>query len=207
MSETFQDTYKTIAQKGPEVLFKDKGSKFFGYIFPIEQEDEVKEILKEIKTEHYAARHWCYAWRLGQEKERIRHRANDDGEPSGTAGQPIYNQLLSADVTNVLLVVVRYFGGIKLGVSGLINAYKTSAQYALEEAEIVERVIEVPYVAKFAYSEMNTVMRIVKEQQLNIKNQVMEMDCLLYIALRKSQVEAAERAFGLLHKVQFEAQE
>lgn len=130
------DTYKTIDLPTEEVLFKEKHSKFFGYVFPIRTEEEVKPILDAIKKQHHSARHWCYAWQLGVENQ-IQYRANDDGEPNNSAGMPIYGQIQSFEITNVLVIVVRYFGGIKLGVGGLISAYKNTAQMALEQADIV----------------------------------------------------------------------
>ena len=140
MEFTEKDTYKTIAVASEEVLFKEKNSKFFGYAFPVTSEEEVKKILEHLRKEHFSARHWCYAYQIGTEK--IQYRANDDGEPNNSAGMPIYGQIQSFEVTNILVVVVRYFGGIKLGVGGLISAYKNTAQMALENSEIVERTID-----------------------------------------------------------------
>ena len=131
------DTYKTIEFPSEEILFKEKGSKFFGYAFPVTTEEAIKEHLEILKKQHHTARHWCYAWQLGKSYEL--YRANDDGEPSNSAGMPIYGQLQSFELTNILLVVVRYFGGTKLGVGGLIQAYKTTAQWALEASEIIEK--------------------------------------------------------------------
>ncbi|MFT5751921.1 MAG: putative YigZ family protein, partial [Dokdonia sp.] len=135
-----KDTYRTITIPSPEVLFKDRNSKFFGYAFPISSEEEVKPLIDQLRKSHHQARHWCYAWVLGNTYERF--RANDDGEPSNSAGAPIHGQLQSFDLTNVLVVVVRYFGGTKLGVGGLINAYRTGAQLALDAAIIAERTID-----------------------------------------------------------------
>jgi uncharacterized YigZ family protein len=134
--DTEKDTYKTILKASKEVLFKEKGSKFYGYAFPVTSEDEVKQQIENLK-QHHSARHWCYAWQLGKNYEH--YRANDDGEPSNSAGMPIYGQLQSFDVTNILVVVVRYFGGTKLGVGGLIQAYKTTAQMALETSKVVKK--------------------------------------------------------------------
>lgn len=181
--ENIKDTYKTLAQASPEILYKEKNSKFFGYAFPIENEDEVKEILTEIKKQHFSARHWCYAFQTGTEK--IYYRANDDGEPNNTAGMPIYGQIQSFDVTNVLVVVVRYFGGVKLGVGGLISAYRTAAQMALEASEIIEKTIDSHFIVSFDYKNMNKVMRIIKEKNLDIVNQKMELSCEIEIATRK----------------------
>lgn len=185
MMDLEKDTYKTIDIAKGEALFKDKGSKFIGYAFPVTSEEEVKVYLEGLKKKHYAARHWCYAWRIGIEE--IRYRANDDGEPNNSAGQPIYGQLLSFDLTNVLVVVVRYFGGTKLGVGGLINAYKTSAKLILEEVVIVEKTIDVYFQLFFEYQHMNKVMRIVKEQSLTLVHQKMELSCDFLISVRKQQ--------------------
>ena len=134
-----QDTYFTITQPSTEVLLKEKNSKFLGYAFPITSEEEVKIHIENLKKQHFSARHWCYAYQIGADK--IQYRANDDGEPNNSAGMPIYGQIQSFGVTNILVVVVRYFGGVKLGVGGLITAYKTSAQMALEAAEIIEKLL------------------------------------------------------------------
>lgn len=131
------DTYKTINLPSEEVLFKEKNSKFFGYAYPVTTEEEIKEIIEQLRKVHFSARHWCYAYQIGTEK--IQYRANDDGEPNNSAGMPIYGQIQSFEVTNILIVVVRYFGGVKLGVGGLISAYKTAAQMALENAIIIEK--------------------------------------------------------------------
>jgi uncharacterized YigZ family protein len=140
MNSNEKDTYRTLATPSEEVLFKEKNSKFFGLAFPVTNEEEVKNILTEIKKAHFSARHWCYAYQIGTEK--IQYRANDDGEPNNSAGMPIYGQIQSFDVTNVLVIVVRYFGGVKLGVGGLISAYNTAAQMALENATIIEKTID-----------------------------------------------------------------
>ncbi len=186
------DTYHTIEENSTG-LFKDKGSKFISYAYPIKTEDEVKEILKSIKKEHYNARNHCYAWRLGDEK--IRFRANDDGEPSSTAGKPILGQLLSFDVTNTLLVVVRYFGGTLLGVSGLINAYKNAAKDALDNSKIVEKKIESVFQIKFSYNELNDVMGIIKNENLNQLETVFLEDCKIKFSIRKSESQRIEKIF------------
>ncbi|MEZ4793938.1 MAG: YigZ family protein [Flavobacteriaceae bacterium] len=187
-----KDTYKTIEAATPEILFKEKGSKFYGYAFPVASEMEAKEHLETLKKQHHNARHWCYAWQLGKRYEL--YRANDDGEPSNSAGMPIYGQLQSFEVTNTLVVVVRYFGGTKLGVGGLIQAYRTAAQMALEKAAIVERTIDTEFVLTFDYPEMNTVMRIIKEENLTILHQQLELNCTITIAIRQNE---SERIFGL----------
>ena len=141
-----KDTYKTIDQPTEGILFKEKNSKFFGYAFPVSTTDEIKIHIDQLKKQHFGAVHFCYAYQIGSEK--IEFRVNDDGEPSNSAGIPIYGQIQSFGVTNVLLVVVRIFGGIKLGVGGLISAYKTTAQLVLEEAEIVEKTIDISFKEK-----------------------------------------------------------
>lgn len=194
-----KDTYKTLTKPSEEVLFKDKNSKFFGYAFPVTAEEEVKEHLEYLKKKHHAARHWCYAWQLG--KSGFHYRANDDGEPSNSAGMPIYGQIQSFEVTNVLIVVVRYFGGVKLGVGGLINAYKTAAQMALESSRIVTRTIDLRFEISFDYPEMNKVMRVIKENNLNVVDQILELDCKIIISVRKSEAERIYEKFDATYKV------
>ncbi len=194
-----KDTYKTISTPSEETLFKDKNSKFFGYAFPVTTEEEIKEHIEVLKKKHHSARHHCYAWQLGT--EQIQFRANDDGEPSNSAGQPIYGQIQSFDVTNILIVSVRYFGGIKLGVGGLINAYKTSAQITLEASDIVERIIEVNFELRFAYDMMNNVQRVIKEKQLRVVKQVLEIDCKYIIATRKKDANMIFEIFENMYKV------
>ncbi len=194
-----KDTYKTITKPSEEVLFKDKNSKFFGYAFPITTEEEAKEHLEDLKKKHHAARHWCYAWQLG--KSDFHYRANDDGEPSNSAGMPIYGQIQSFEITNILIVVVRYFGGVKLGVGGLINAYKTAAQMALEASRIVTRTIDVKFEISFDYPEMNKVMRVIKENNLNVVDQILELDCKIIILVRKNEAERIHDKFDATYKV------
>lgn len=194
-----KDTYNTIETPSEEVLFKEKNSKFFGYCFPVQSEDEVKPILDEIKKKHFSARHWCYAFQLGT--EQIHYRVNDDGEPGGSAGLPIYGQIQSFEVTNILVVVVRYFGGVKLGVGGLVSAYKEAARMALEEAEIIKKTIDMPYRIKFDYKNMNKVMRVIKEKNLNVTGQKLEMDCEIEIAVRKKDAEMIFDIFDALYEV------
>jgi uncharacterized YigZ family protein len=194
-----KDTYKTIIKASPEVLFKDRNSKFFGYAFPVRNEEETSMQLEELKSKHHKARHWCYAWQLG--KSDFHYRVNDDGEPSNSAGMPIYGQIQSFEVTNVLIVVVRYFGGVKLGVGGLINAYKTAAQMALEQAHIVTRTIDEVFTISFDYPQMNIVMRLIKENNLKIIEQKLELDCMIYIAVRKKDAQAVFEKFDSTYKV------
>lgn len=199
MSE-IKDTYKTIQKPSEETLFKDRGSKFFGYAFPVLSEDDIKNALAELRKKHSSARHFCYAWQLGTEK--ISYRANDDGEPSNSAGQPMYGQLQAFDVTNVLVVSVRYFGGTKLGVGGLINAYRTSAQLALDASEIIEKTIDKHFQLNFGYDMMNKVQRIIKEKNLSIVSQKMELDCEFIIAVRKKEAQTIFEIFEALFKVE-----
>ncbi len=200
-----KDTFRTIIKPSKEALFKDRGSKFYGYAFPVTSEEEIKLHLDQLKKEHYNARHWCYAWQLGKNYEH--YRANDDGEPSNSAGMPIYGQLQSFNVTNVLIVVVRYFGGTKLGVGGLIQAYKTGAKLALETSSIVERTIDSLFLLKFEYPEMNTVMRIVKDEGLNITFQKLELDCELGISVRKKDASRIFAIFDSTYKVSIKKQD
>lgn len=199
------DTYKTILKVSPEVLFKDRGSKFYAYAFPVRNEEQVKEHIEALKKEHHTARHWCYAYQLG--KTYNQYRANDDGEPSNSAGMPIYGQLQSFELTNTLVVVVRYFGGTKLGVGGLINAYRTAAQLALDASKIVKRTINEHFLLFFEYPEMNTVMRLIKEHDLTIIGQEMEMACKMEISVRKKDAERIFQLFDSTFKVKIKTVE
>ncbi|MBK0369984.1 IMPACT family protein [Flavobacterium agrisoli] len=169
------DTYSTIDEPSEEIIYKEKGSKFYGYAFPINSEEEVKPIIEILKKQHPSAVHYCYAYQLGTEND-ISYRANDDGEPSNSAGMPIYGQLQSYNVTNILVVVVRIFGGIKLGVGGLIAAYRNTAQQTLAICEIVEKTIDIPFLITFDYQNMNKVMRVIKEKNISIVSQEMEIE-------------------------------
>ncbi|WP_224490774.1 IMPACT family protein [Robertkochia flava] len=199
------DIYKTLEAPGEEVLFKDKGSKFYGYAFPVSSEDEVGAFLEDLKGKHHSARHWCYAWQLGT--ERIRYRANDDGEPSNSAGMPIYGQIQSFELTNTLVVVVRYFGGTKLGVGGLIQAYKTTAQWALEASPVVERTIDLHFILEFEYKDMSHVMRVIKEKNYNLIHQEMGMSCKIEISVRKSEAGDVVPAFEPYYEVNVSAKD
>lgn len=194
------DTYKTILKASEETLFKDRNSKFFGYAFPITNEEEVKGHIEALKKQHHSARHWCYAYQIGTESTK--YRANDDGEPSNSAGMPIYGQIQSYDVTNILIVVVRYFGGVKLGVGGLINAYRTGAQMALGVSNIVERTINIDFVITFDYKNMNKVMRVIKEKNLNVTGQKLELDCQITISVRLKNALEIENIFKTLYEVE-----
>ena len=190
------DSYKTIKNPSEEVLFKEKSSKFFGYAFPITSENEIKSILEHLRKKHFGAVHFCYAFQTGT--TTFQYRANDDGEPSNSAGMPIYGQIQSFGLTNILIVVVRFFGGTKLGVGGLITAYKTTAQLALENASIIEKTIDVHFKITFDYKNINTVMRIIKEKQLDIDSQKMEENCEIIIVSRKKN---AERIFDIFNSL------
>ncbi|WP_396198560.1 IMPACT family protein [Flavobacterium sp.] len=197
-----KDTYKTIEISVENILFKEKNSKFFGFAFPVTSEIEVKTHLENLKAEHFSARHWCYAYQIGT--ENIKFRANDDGEPSNSAGMPIYGQIQSFEITNVLVVVVRYFGGVKLGVGGLISAYKTSAQLTLDEANIIEKTIDKHFKITFDYKNMNKVMRIIKEKNIQIINQKMELNCEIEIATRKKNAKEIVDIFTALFEIEIE---
>ncbi|PNQ72699.1 YigZ family protein [Hanstruepera neustonica] len=197
-----KDTYKTIKSPSEEVLFKDKNSKFFGYAFPVTSEAAIKQHLETLKAQHHSARHWCYAYQLGKIEKSIQFRANDDGEPNNSAGMPIYGQIQSFDVTDILIVVVRYFGGVKLGVSGLINAYKSAAQLALENSEIITKTINVPYLITFEYKDMNKVMRLIKEKNLKIVDQKLELTCEITISVRLKQAEKTYNSFNSIYGVE-----
>lgn len=194
------DTYKTIASSVQEVIFKEKSSKFLGYAFPVTSEEEIKAHLEEVKKAHFSARHWCYAWQLGYGTNQ-RYRANDDGEPNNTAGIPIYGQIQSFELTNILVIVVRYFGGIKLGVGGLVQAYKTTAQLTLQEAKIEEKLITEELRIRFEYPLINKVMRVVKEQNLNITQQLLTENCELHLAIRQSDYQRMQELFENIYGV------
>lgn len=195
-----KDTYKTIETPVDGILFKEKNSKFYGYAFPVQSEEDVKQHIEALKKQHHAARHWCYAYQIGTESTYF--RANDDGEPSNSAGMPIYGQIQSFEVTNILIVVVRYFGGVKLGVSGLINAYKTTAQLTLENATIINKTINIEFCITFDYKNMNKVMRILKEKNIDIINQKLEMDCKIYISVRKNEASLISEIFNQLYEIE-----
>ena len=194
------DLYKTITKPSVETLFKDRNSKFYGYAFPVTEEASVKDFLEFLRKKHHTARHFCYAWQLGTES--VRFRANDDGEPSNSAGMPIYGQIQSFDVTNILVVSVRYFGGTKLGVGGLISAYRASARLTLESSAIEEKTIDDSFQLNFQYDLMSKVLRILKENSTTIKRQKLELDCEMIIAVRKSHTQKVVKIFETLYKVE-----
>lgn len=180
-----EDTYKTIAAPA-ESVYTEKRSKFIAIALPVRTLAEIKAYLDEYQKKYYDARHVCYAYMLGAERKEF--RANDNGEPSGTAGKPILGQINSNELTDILVIVVRYFGGIKLGTSGLIVAYKTAAAQALSEAQIIEKTVDEQVTVVFEYPFMNDIMRIVKEESLEILNQSYDMDCVMTLRIRKSQM-------------------
>ncbi len=181
-----KDSYLTIAE--PTIgEFKDRGSKFWAYSQAVFSQEDIKDFVDLIKKEHPKARHHCYAYRLGLDKNNF--RANDDGEPSGTAGRPILGQIDSFGLTNVMIIVVRYFGGTKLGVPGLINAYKTSTIDALEQAKVIEKIVENKYEITFDYGFMSDVMGFLKKNDLTIQERTFEEKATLTIAIRKSEAD------------------
>lgn len=199
------DTYKTIEIPSDEVLFKEKNSKFFGYAFPISSENEIKSIIEPLRKKHFGAVHFCYAFQIGT--ETIQYRANDDGEPSNSAGMPIYGQIQSYGLTNVLIVVVRFFGGTKLGVGGLITSYKTCAQMAIEASEIIEKTIDISYIIEFDYQNINKVMRVIKEKNIELITQNLAETCKIEIAVRQKNAEKIVGIFNNMFKVKIKIKE
>ena len=181
-----KDTYSSIAACA-DGLYKDQGSRFIAKAYPVETEEEIREIVSSLKREYHDARHHCYAYRLGLDGQKW--RANDDGEPSGSAGRPILGQIDSACLSDVLVVVVRYFGGIKLGIPGLIAAYRTSTADALARAQVVQKTAARFYRVKYPYAAMNAVMKVVKDLSLPQKDQVFDQTCALTLRVRLSQEE------------------
>jgi uncharacterized YigZ family protein len=180
------DTYKTISSSS-KGIFRDRGSRFIGIAAPVTSQDEIKSLLEEHRKSYHDARHHCYAWMIGH--ERNNYRTNDDGEPSGTAGKPILGQINSKELTNILIVVIRYFGGTLLGTSGLINAYRSAAAEAINNTEIEERTVNSWYRLKFPYSSMNDVMKIIKDGDLDQSEQIFELNCSMKIGFRLSAAE------------------
>ena len=180
------DTYRSIAAPA-KGIYKELGSKFLAFAHPVETEDQAKEILAAVRKEYFDARHHCFAWRLGLTGEP--YRLSDDGEPSSTAGRPIHGQLLSQELSDILVVVVRYFGGVKLGVPGLIRAYRTATQDALANAQIVEKVAGEHFTLKFGYLQMNDVMKVLKDMGIQPLRQSFDLDCTLEVRVRLAQIE------------------
>lgn len=196
-----EDIYKTIKENS-EGFFKDRGSKFIGLAFPVYSESEIKEIQKNLRNQYYDARHHCFAWRLGADK--LQYRVNDDGEPSNSAGMPIFGQIQSFDLTNILIVVVRYFGGTKLGVPGLINAYRTAASEAIKNGEIIEKTVNNITKIHFEYLAMNDVMTVLKEEQLEQFEQCFELQCSINVKLRLSEAQRITERLEKIESVRIE---
>jgi len=200
MENNENDLYLTLDKASDAEVFKDKGSKFLAYAYPVTNANQVDGLIQPLKKAHPKARHWCYAWQIGVEHPTFRY--NDDGEPNNSAGKPIYGQIQSFGLTNVLIVVVRYFGGTKLGVGGLIVAYRSSARLALENATLVEKMLMEELTLRFEYANMDKVMRVVKENSLDIIDQSMELDCIFKISVRKARLEPVIKIFKDLRCIQ-----
>lgn len=191
-----KDTYQMITTPS-EGFYKEKGSKFLAFAYPVYSEEEVKACQDELRKKYYDARHHCYAFVLGPHQQT--YRASDDGEPKHSAGDPILGQIRSFDLTNVLVVVVRYFGGTKLGVGGLINAYKTATAEALGVAQVEEKLVTQNLKIQFEYDQMNLVMKMIKDHELEIVQQEQAMNCTMTLAIRKNAFEEIAGQFGKMH--------
>ena len=202
--DLFSDIYKTITSPS-EGFFKDRGSKFISRAFPISSEGDVKTILGELRREYHDARHHCYAYLLGPDKSA--YRINDDGEPSGTAGKPIHGQLLSYDLTNILVVVIRYFGGTKLGIPGLINAYREATKDALNQADIVEKLVTETLTITYDYPLMDVVMRFIKEKNLKIIETRFELNCMVKLGVRKNEAANTEESLKSIYGVKVKSED
>ena len=192
-------TYKTIKERTDQVLFKDRKSKFYGFAFPIEEENEVKPLLESLKNAFPSAGHFCYAWQLGI--DNLRYRANDDGEPKNSAGMPIYGQIQKFELTNILVVVIRIYGGTKLGVSGLINAYRTTSRMAIEAASIESRVVEIKMQLDFGYPLMSKVMHVLKIWNANIIVQELKEKCTMIIAIPRNKADLVYKEFEKIYSL------
>ncbi len=188
---------KTIKKPAGPIVFKDRKSKFYGYSFPISSEEEVKKCLEDLKKKHPNANHFCYAWVIGQHPSSF--RTNDDGEPANSAGQPIYRQIGSFNLSNCLVVVVRFFGGTKLGVGGLINAYKTAAKWTIEESRLMDFLEEISFELQFEYPQMNSVMRIIKKNDLTVTHQIVKEFCTLQFKVSKDSAQEIAKAFSNIY--------
>ena len=195
------DIYKTIASPS-RGIYKDKGSKFLAFAYPVISENEVRNILLELKKDYYDARHHCYAYRLGADGSAW--RANDDGEPSSSAGKPILGQLLSMELTNVVVFVIRYFGGIKLGVPGLIFAYRAATADALSNAQIIEKTDDTLFSLQFSYAVMNDIMKLIKDEQPEIINQNFDLSCNITLSIRKSKAEILKEKLLKIESVEID---
>lgn len=199
-----EDVFKTIEAQA-EGIYKEKGSRFIALAYPVTREEEIRDIIAGLKEKYYDARHHCYAWRLGAAKTHF--RANDDGEPSSTAGKPILGQIQSNDLTNILIVVIRYFGGIKLGVSGLINAYREAAADALRNAIIIEKTVDEQLRIHFSYMVMNDVMKIVKEEEPEVLERHFEMECDMLLSIRQKDMPALRARLEKIESLTFSDEE
>lgn len=197
------DTYKTIITPVSGTLLKEKKSKFYGYAYGITNEDEVKPLIEALRKNYPSANHVCYAWQLGA--RNFHYRANDDGEPNNSAGMPIYGQIQSFNLTNILVAVVRIFGGTKLGVGGLISAYRESAQLTLECAKVITRILKEEVILSFEYAEMDTVMRFIKKNQLELVSQQLELTCNVTIAVRYTELDKVLKELKALHKIKIKS--
>lgn len=197
--------YKTINQPVENILLKEKGSKFIGFAYPTNNEAELKNTLEKVKAEHPKATHHCYAFRIGLNGEN--YRANDDGEPSGSAGLPIYNQLLANEITNVLVIVVRYYGGTKLGVSGLVKAYKESAKITLEEAEIITKELENEIEIHFNFNQQNTIFTLLSKFDAKVLNFDANENCILTASLKTAQKENISEKLSEMQYISFKFKE
>lgn len=196
-----KDLYRTV-ENAAEGIYKEKGSRFLSFIYPVSTEDQIREIITGLKDKYYDARHHCYAWRLGAAKTHF--RANDDGEPSSTAGKPILGQIQSSDLTNVLIVVVRYFGGVKLGVSGLINAYREAAADAVRHAAIVEKTVDEQLRIRFSYLVLNDVMKIIKEETPEVLERNFELECEMLLSIRQQSLPALRARLSQVASLTFQ---
>ena len=199
------DTYKTLNARVESPVYKVKGSKFISYACPVDSREEIERILSDLRAAHSKANHCCYAWRLGKEKFEFRY--NDDGEPANSAGKPIYGQILSFEVTDVLIAVIRYFGGTKLGVGGLIQAYREAARLALEQGSVIQKEIKIPLWLEFEYPHMDRVMRLIKEKQAEIVSQEMEMKVRLGLLVSKRKEAAFRVSLAHLREVHLDEPE
>ncbi|PJJ62556.1 IMPACT family protein [Chryseobacterium geocarposphaerae] len=197
--------FKTIESAVENTLLKEKGSKFIGFAFPVNNEEELKNALEKIRAEHPKATHHCYAFRIGLNGEN--YRANDDGEPSGSAGLPIYNQLLANEITNVLVISVRYYGGTKLGVSGLVKAYKESAKITLEEANIITKELETEIEIKFQFNQQNTIFTLLSKFDAKVLNFDAQENCILTASLKIAQKENISDKLSEMQYVSFKFKE
>ncbi len=200
MEENRTDLYLTLDKASEVGVYKEKGSKFLAYAYPITSADQVDDLLQLQKKSHPKARHWCYAWQTGVQSPIFRY--NDDGEPNNSAGKPIYGQIQSFGLTDVLIVVVRYFGGTKLGVGGLVTAYRSAARLALENASLIEKMLLEELTLRVDYANMDKVMRIIKENRLGIVDQRLELDCFFKVSIRKSKLEQIIQQFNELRCVE-----